>query len=280
MPSKTTAVAVAAASAFLAGCAAVGVPAPPMPARDDGPGQVAYVALTPAQTVESGACTDSTGSMGAGGDGARLLADLVAGWATEPAGPAELIGGAAPRPGLHLHVRGVVDTSNSTATPYVEVRVQPVPGLAARPAVTDPAFLVDDPIWWQWRDDVVAAARQAAREAGDGAAALRAAPVDRARHSDVWGCVAALAQIVRPPALLVVVSDLLQNVPVSFAGDLTRARLLVVQECHADAGSCAAVRETWRRDLAARGLPDGAVEFVRPEVADAALARFLGSVTP
>jgi hypothetical protein len=209
----------------------------------------------PVPTVQAGACADGTGSLAAA-YATRFRAQLAAavgGWAAAP--PANPAAGAAAQPGLHLVVRSVTSTSNSTDDPSVNDTVPAVPGLAPQPSPADSSYNDDDRAWLDakpaWQRRAAAAAGQARKLAAE----VRAYQVVRGTNSAIWSClsgaVSELGEVPGASVRLVEMSDFLNNEPV-VGLRLASARVLLVTVCSADVSTTCPQRFATARSFALR----------------------------
>lgn len=255
-------------------CAAAGcglIDPPPPPVTDSTTPAPTYSPTQPAPTVNAGVCLDPTlSTLPTFSESIReLVAKTVAGW-EPPAPPPTTTSAVDPRPGLNLTIRTVGTNSYGSQIPYLSVTLPPVPGLSARPDVTDPNFPSLNPVWQMARDQVIQQAQAAGQQAQQRAAAIRDLPLDTSQSSEIAGCLSALAQTVPPgPRTLILTSDLEQNEPPQVAGDLHNTRILIVQPCGGDATRCRQLQDQWQQELAGRGAVT--VTVIRPELADSQL---------
>jgi hypothetical protein len=132
------------------GCGALGVfgtSSSGTGAAAGGQAPASVVAAGAGHTDQAGACIDGTGSS-ASFYARRFqsqVAAAVAGWATKPL--ATLGEGAPGTPGLHIVVRSVTTTSNSTDYPSVNDTIPAVATLTPAPAATDPNYPADLRAW-------------------------------------------------------------------------------------------------------------------------------------
>lgn len=250
-------------------CTSAAVPAGPAP-----PATATYQPEVPAGTVHAGVCSDPSSSAAPGF--AEHVRDALAAAVDRTPGPAGPPGApTAPRSGLDLHVRTVGSASGRTDQPFLNIQVEAVPGLVARPDSTDPDFLDIDPHWVEAAGTVEEIGRRAASQEEAGARAIQGMALDRSQRSDIWGCVAALAQIVERPARFVVATDLVQNVPYAFRGDLRDVELLIVQACEQQIDRCGETVDVWVDALVGLGAKVSDIEVIRPESAAEAIIAFL-----
>jgi len=196
------------------------------------------------------------------------LAEMVQNWV--PA-PADRTRGSNPVPGLELEVRKVLGGSSlAAAGELARVSIPGVPGVISKPAVSDDGYVEKVRAWRDQVRAADAATSRARAEAKEGAAAIRGADWSSGR-SEIAGCPEALALTTTGPRRVwVLVSDLRQNEPPQVGlGDLTDARILIVQVC-VEAQGCLDQQHQWSRALSDRGA--ARVAYARPEQLHSALS--------
>jgi hypothetical protein len=191
-------------------------------------------------TDQVGTCVDGTSSSASfyAGRFQSQVAAAVVGWATRP--PATLGAGAPGAPGLHIVVRSVTTTSNSTDYPSVNDEIPAVTMLAPVPAATDPNYSTDLRTWLAAKPGWLHVANAAISRSSAVAAEVRHYPVARNTHSAVFSCLSGAATELAPAPQadlrLVELSDFENNEPaVGLA--LSHAHVLLVTICPANAAA-------------------------------------------
>jgi len=256
-------------------CGLASPPPPPLTAASP----VAVASIVSAPTYNEGFCIDPTASTVATfSEGIKQeLVNVLSGWegGVQRPNPA----GSPGVPGLNLEVRQVLTDSYSSGDPYVQVSIPAVPALLPEPNVNSANFVAQDIAWQSAKQEVrsaEASARSAAQQAASavGAMTLQSYPDVL---SEIAGCVSALAETVPDTnRSLILASDLEQNEPPQFAGQLSNTRVLIIQACDGEAASCSGWQTIWQSLLNSEGAQN--LGFIRPEQASAVLPNFMKGV--